>query len=96
MPEGVSTGCRGKERRASRVDAGDRGAGSGGAVARVVEGAGEGGERGAARAARVMGENQGWRAPEVKAAILERARALPEDGQSVVHHGWSADPSGDG
>lgn len=62
-----------------------RGSGSSYAVARV-----------AALAARLLRENPGWKAPELKATILERARPLPEDGQSVVHHGWIPDPSADG
>lgn len=62
-----------------------RASGSSYAVARV-----------AALAARLLRENPSWKAPDLKAAILERAKPLPEDGQSVVRHGWIPDPAADG
>jgi len=62
-----------------------RGAGSSFAVARV-----------AALAARLLAANPGWRAPELKAAILTRAEPPPGDGYSPVRHGWIADPAQDG
>lgn len=65
-------------------DAG-RGSGSSYAVARV-----------AALAARLLRAHPGWKAPELKAAILERAQPLPENGKGVVRHGWIPDPVADG
>ncbi len=61
-----------------------RGAGSSFAVPRV-----------AALAARLLAANPDWRAPELKAAILERAEPPPGDGHSPVRHGWIADPAAD-
>jgi len=63
---------------------GDNGRASGSslAVARV-----------AALAARLLQENPKWRAPELKAAIIARARPTPSEGQSVVRHGWIPDPT---
>jgi len=62
-----------------------RGSGSSYAVARV-----------AALAARLLRAHPNWKAPELKAAILERAQQLPENGQGVVRHGWIPDPTADG
>lgn len=59
-----------------------RASGSSLAVARV-----------AALAARLLQENPKWRAPELKAAIVARARPTPSEGQSVVRHGWIPDPT---
>lgn len=61
-------------------DAG-RASGSSFAVARV-----------AALAARLLRENPKWRAPELKEAILKRARPTPAEAQNVVKHGWIPDP----
>lgn len=61
-----------------------RGSGSSFAVPRV-----------AALAARLLAANPGWRAPELKAAILARAEPPPGDGHSPVRHGWLADPTAD-
>jgi hypothetical protein len=62
-----------------------RGSGSSFAVSRV-----------AALAARLLAANPGWRALELKAAILARAEPPPGDGHSPVRHGWIADPAQDG
>jgi len=61
-----------------------RASGSSYAVARV-----------AALAARLLHDNPDWKAPELKAAILKRARPTPAEGQSVVQHGWIPDPAND-
>ena len=58
-----------------------RASGSSYAVARV-----------AALAARLLQEHPRWKAPQLKAAILERARPTPSEGQSVVRYGWIPDP----
>jgi hypothetical protein len=61
-----------------------RGSGSSFAVARV-----------AALAARLLRDHPRWKAPELKAAILARARPTPSEGQNVVKHGWIPDPAAD-
>ena len=55
------------------------GSGSSHAVARV-----------AALAARMLARNPRWRAPELKAAILEQAKPAPQP--SVTRHGWIPEP----
>lgn len=47
----------------------------------------------AALAARLLADNPGWRAPELKAAILDRAVPAPGAGDSPTRHGWIPDPT---
>lgn len=61
-----------------------RASGSSYAVARV-----------AALAARLLREHPRWKAPELKEAILKRARPTPSEAQNVVKHGWIPDPAAD-
>ena len=61
-----------------------RASGSSYAVARV-----------AALAARLLREHPRWKAPELKKAILQRARPAPSEAQNVVKHGWIPDPAAD-
>lgn len=56
-----------------------RGSGSSHAVARIV-----------ALAARLLKRNPGWRAPELKKAILERATPAPQP--TASRYGWIPDP----
>ena len=47
----------------------------------------------AALAARLLAEHPDWRAPELKAAILERAEPSPAPGPAPTRHGWIPDPT---
>jgi hypothetical protein len=49
----------------------------------------------AAMAARLLDANPGWRAPELKRAIIARARPSPYHRLPVVAHGWIAAPDKD-
>ena len=49
----------------------------------------------AALAARLLREHPRWKAPELKKAILQRARPAPSEAQNVVKHGWIPDPTAD-
>jgi len=46
-----------------------------------------------ALAARLLQAHPKWKAAQLKAAILERARPTPSEGQSVVRYGWIPDPA---
>ena len=49
----------------------------------------------AALAARLLREHPKWKAPQLKQAILARARPTPAEAQNVVKHGWIPDPAAD-
>lgn len=49
----------------------------------------------AAMAARMLAKNPSWRAPELKAAILARAKPSPYEKRQVVRVGWIPDPTDD-
>ena len=49
----------------------------------------------AALAARLLKAHPGWRAPELKRAIVARARPSPYHRPPVVRHGWIAEPDRD-
>ena len=49
----------------------------------------------AARAARLLEAHPDWRAPELKRAILARARPSPDRQHLVVRYGWIPNPEYD-
>lgn len=48
-----------------------------------------------ALAARLLARHPDWRGPELKAAILKRARRPFGDGAALLRHGWIPDPTDD-
>ncbi len=60
---------------------------------RPVSGSSYAAVRVSALAARLLVQNPGWRAPELKAAILQRALKLPEDRTAYVAVGYMPDPA---